>query len=1077
MKEAGNNDSDTQLDFAPLVMEADTDGIVIHDRDMRYVYLNPAAERLLGLSFTDLKDQVAWERLPEAADTPIAETYRQVLRDGEPVTLEMRSLLEKGQWFDIRIVPFTSACHRTGGGVVTYIRDITVRKNAEERQQLVARLFEKLRDPANPRAALADALRSLGEFLEAGATGYLRINEAEGTFTLNRDWARADMQIPEGTYPIEDFGTEVAATLRTGQPLAVADVQSEARIPVDRLPAYAMLGVRSFLLVPVLQEGHWVGTLAVGDNQVREWSHDEVGLVAVIAERFWLTIERARFAEERSRAEKALRESERQYRLLANAMPQLVWTANPDGTVDYYNERVTEFQGISRTPEGNWTWNPVLHKDDVERTMHTWTTAVRTGQLYECEHRVCMANGVFRWHLSRGVPMRDDAGNIVKWFGTATDINAQKLAEQSLAENEAMLQLAGEAGKIGAFDWDIVNDRILYSDQYLKIYGISHFEGGMKDWIRFVHPDDRERMETLIARKIAAREREVAGDFRIIRPDGQQCWIEVRANHLYDESGNPIRAFGVNVDITERKMAEEWLRKSEEQLRDSEARFRTLADNIAQFAWMADASGWLFWYNQRWFDYTGTTLEEMQGWGWRKVHHPDHVDRVVNRFAQKVKAGEVWEDTFPLRAADGTYRWFLSRAMPIRDNNGHVVRWFGTNTDITELRQTQEALQESEKRFRNMADSAPAILWVTDATTACVFLSRGWYEYTGQSEETALGYGWLDAVHPDDREFTKERFLRATARREPFALDYRVRGADGEYRWAIDTGQPRISESGDFMGFIGSVIDIHDRKQIEAERDTLLQQQTHIARTLQNSLLLASAQDAYAGLLVKPFYRSAKDEAQVGGDFFDVFAIRQGQVALVVGDAVGKGIEAATYTAEVKFALRAFLREYDSPGRALERLNEFVMQNGRLDAAHSERAFTALVVAVLDTEQGILRCAAAGAEPPFVVRAATGEAHVFTAGGPLLGTMPDSDFPEETLLLETGDLFAISTDGITEARRRDSEQGYAFFGYDGFVQTVQELGERSSLEEIGNTLIERTTAFADGKQQDDICLLLARRTA
>ena len=119
-------------------------------------------------------------------------------------------------------------------------------------------------------------------------------------------------------------------------------------------------------------------------------------------------------------------------------------------------------------------------------------------------------------------------------------------------------------------------------------------------------------------------------------------------------------------------------------LAKSEAEFRTLADNIHQFAWMTDASGWIYWYNKRWFDFTGTTLEQMQGWGWRRVHHPDHVDRVVEKISHCFETGEAWEDTFPLRGKDGEYRWFLSRALPIRDNRGQVVRWFGTNTDITE---------------------------------------------------------------------------------------------------------------------------------------------------------------------------------------------------------------------------------------------------------------------------------------------------------------------------------------------------------------------------------------------------------
>src|SRR5262245_48056494 len=126
-----------------------------------------------------------------------------------------------------------------------------------------------------------------------------------------------------------------------------------------------------------------------------------------------------------------------------------------------------------------------------------------------------------------------------------------------------------------------------------------------------------------------------------------------------------------------------------------EREFRTLANSISQLAWMADAKGDIFWYNDRWYEYTGTTLEEMKGWGWQKVHHPDEVERVVERIKVAFATGEPWEDTFPLRSKSGGYRWFLSRALPIFDADGKVSRWFGTNTDVTQQRELEQALRAS----------------------------------------------------------------------------------------------------------------------------------------------------------------------------------------------------------------------------------------------------------------------------------------------------------------------------------------------------------------------------------------------
>ena len=134
-----------------------------------------------------------------------------------------------------------------------------------------------------------------------------------------------------------------------------------------------------------------------------------------------------------------------------------------------------------------------------------------------------------------------------------------------------------------------------------------------------------------------------------------------------------------------------------EELRDSESQFRSLANSIPQLAWMADPEGNRTWFNQRWYEFTGMTFEEAKGWGWKIVHHPDYLDRVLRSIQRSWRTGEPWEDTSLLKSKDGNYRWFLSRALPIRDVNGKIVRWFGTNTDITEQKQAEEALVKSER--------------------------------------------------------------------------------------------------------------------------------------------------------------------------------------------------------------------------------------------------------------------------------------------------------------------------------------------------------------------------------------------
>lgn len=210
---------------------------------------------------------------------------------------------------------------------------------------------------------------------------------------------------------------------------------------------------------------------------------------------------------------------------------------------------------------------------------------------------------------------------------------------------------------------------------------------------------------------------------------GTMKWWDVVVGPIRDTAGEIVCLVAMSRDITLQK-------QFEQRLSNSEQRFRALADNIAQFAWMADNDGNIFWYNQRWFQYTGTTMDEVAGWGWQKVLHPDHLERVVARFKRCLESGEPWEDTFPIRGADGTVRWFLSRAMPIPNEHGRTVLWCGTNTDVTEQRSTADRLRQ---KARIIELSHEAILVWEFKTGNIVTWNRGCRELYGYGADEAMG--------------------------------------------------------------------------------------------------------------------------------------------------------------------------------------------------------------------------------------------------------------------------------------------------------------------------------------------------
>jgi PAS domain S-box-containing protein len=231
--------------------------------------------------------------------------------------------------------------------------------------------------------------------------------------------------------------------------------------------------------------------------------------------------------------------------------------------------------------------------------------------------------------------------------------------------------------------------------------------------IRLLIPQDRQDEEDDILATIQAGR--TVSNFETVRvhKDGTAIPIMVTVSPVRDTSGKIVGASKIVRDISQEQ-------ESQQRLRQSETQFKALADNIPQLAWMSDPNGQIFWYNKRWYEYTGADEATTLGHGWRSVHHPEHEARATEHFLNSLKKGEIWEDTFPLRGKNGKFRWFLSRAHPIRGEDGEIQMWFGTNTDVTDQKQREEQIQlllgEVNHRAKNMLTLVQAIARQTMAS-------------------------------------------------------------------------------------------------------------------------------------------------------------------------------------------------------------------------------------------------------------------------------------------------------------------------------------------------------------------------
>lgn len=299
-------------------------------------------------------------------------------------------------------------------------------------QPFLLSLSDAIRHLSDPEAVKAAASRVLGERLAVNRAFYA---EVEGDdWIVEGGFARGSAPLAPGRYSAETYGRRVMATYCAGDLIVIRNIRTDPGFSPAERAAHIAIDIFSAVGVPLVKEGILVAILAVHNAEPRDWTEEEIGLVQETAERTWAAVEQAR-------AEAHLRESEARYRLLTESLPQLVWTCLPDGRCDYLSRQWIEYTGIPEAQQLDLDWlEQVIHPDDRERTRDHWLGAVAGHHAYDIEYRIRAANGSFRWFQTRGVPLRNEHGKVVKWFGTCTDIDARKKSEEDLRKSNRDLE-------------------------------------------------------------------------------------------------------------------------------------------------------------------------------------------------------------------------------------------------------------------------------------------------------------------------------------------------------------------------------------------------------------------------------------------------------------------------------------------------------------------------------------------------------------------------------------------------------------------------------------------------------------
>ncbi|MEW6493715.1 MAG: PAS domain-containing protein, partial [Cyanobacteriota bacterium] len=526
----------------------------------------------------------------------------------------------------------------------------------------------------------------------------------------------------------------------------------------------------------------------------------------------------------RKQAEAALRQSEQRYRSLVHASAQIVWTADADGraTAAPIGWDWEEMTGQPEAEHLRRGWLDVVHPDDRDRSLQHWLESCTHSTLYETEYRLRMKDGSYRDFAVRGVPILDADGNISEWIGTCTDITERKQAELALRKSEQQLKLALEAAHAGAWTWELTTNKQYWSEELYRVFGLEpgSVNPSYENADKRLHPEDREWVGTEVAKAIE-QGKNTNLEHRILLPDGTVRWVNGISQMFLDESGQPETLAGLVVDITERKLAEI-------ALRESEAKFRLLAETIEEVFLIQSADYSQTFYispaYERIWERSCESLYENPA-AWIESVYPEDRDNLFAQM-QQVMSGEICRTEYRMIKPSGELRWIGVQAFPVFDEAGQIYRLIASAQDITDRKQAQAALQESQIQLqRQLAEietiyqSAPIGLNVVDTELRFVRINQRLAQMNGFPVEAHIGRTVRELL-PDLADAAEQLLGSILETGEPL-LNVEISGETpaqpGVQRTWLESFLP-LKDGDQIIGISTVCEEITERKRIEAER-------------------------------------------------------------------------------------------------------------------------------------------------------------------------------------------------------------------------------------------------------------------
>ena len=779
-------------------------GIAHVGLDGSWLFINNRICEIMGYSKDELL-QLTFQDITHPNDLQTDMDYVQQLLVGTIVTysIEKRYVRKDGSFLWANLTVSLLRDERgTPIHFVSIVQDISERKKTEEALAYQKTLLETVTENTGMALFLLDEKQACVYMNEAAeqVTGFT-LEELKGKQLHNY----IHYLHPDGSsYPLEECPISHALPTHTR-------VQGEEVFVHKNGSFYPV----AFTASPILVEGKTIGTV----------------------------IEVRNTTEEKAR-EQALVESQRQLHFAIEATELGIWDYNPLTNKLSGNERLKEWFGLPPAADVELEHAvAMIAEKDKKAVADAIQTALQhsSGGNYDIIYTIVHPQtGRERIVRAKGKTSFTENKVAYRFSGTLQDITVEATAHRRLEESESRFRQL--ANSLPLVVWTAAPDGGLtfISQQWEDYYGNRVLESLGSGWASYVHPDDVASAAAAWTHSLQTGT-DYETEFRVKHHSGHYRWILVRAAPIRNSEGEIISWYGSNTDIEDKKRAET-------QIYESEERFRSLANAMPQVVWMARPNGEVSYYNDRVTAFKDVQKSPDGAWSWQGMVHPDDVEPTAQAWRRAVETGTDYQKEHRILMNDGTYRWHLSRALPHKNEAGQVIKWYGTATDIHEQKMADEAVRESENRFRTLAETLPQMIWMRKNTGEIEYASENWERYSGKKD---ISEAWKAMTHPDDWPVVMGVWENAMVTNTAFKHEVRLKNQSGEYRWHQAVGEPVRDEQGNVTKWIGALTDIHVQKTFSeklekkvAERTAELQKsQTFLQQLIDSSVEYISVLD------------------------------------------------------------------------------------------------------------------------------------------------------------------------------------------------------------------------------------------